>query len=159
MLFEHKFLYRRIKSVLPEGDARRPARRGAGDAAGQAPDADRLRRLDLDLHGGGGRAGEVGGRGRGDRSADAGPLRRGDGARLGASGRAARWSSTRRQLTDGFGAEVAARLADAAFPWLDAPIRRVTYPDRPVPYARNLEKVLLPDKGKVLTEARELLAF
>ena len=63
------------------------------------------------------------------------------------------------QLTLGFGAEVAARLADAAFPWLDAPIRRVAYPDRPVPYARVLENELLPDKGKVLAAARELLRF
>ena len=47
----------------------------------------------------------------------------------------------------------------AGFPWLDAPIRRVTYPDRPVPYAKNLEKVLLPDKGKVVQAARELMAF
>ena len=63
------------------------------------------------------------------------------------------------QLTLGFGAEVAARLADAAFPWLDAPVRRVTYPDRPVPYARVLENELLPGKDKVLAAARELLAF
>ena len=63
------------------------------------------------------------------------------------------------QLTGGFGAEVAARLADAAFPWLDAPVRRVAYPDRPVPYAKNLEKALLPDRDKVLAAARELLAF
>jgi pyruvate/2-oxoglutarate/acetoin dehydrogenase E1 component len=63
------------------------------------------------------------------------------------------------QGTGGFGAEVAARLADAAFPWLDAPIRRVTYPDRPVPYSRVLEQVLLPDREKVLQAARELLAF
>ncbi|HEX9943717.1 MAG TPA: dehydrogenase E1 component subunit alpha/beta [Thermoanaerobaculia bacterium] len=62
-------------------------------------------------------------------------------------------------LTLGFGAEVAARLADAAFPWLDAPIRRVAYPDRPVPYAKNLEKVLLPDKGKVVKAAREVMGF
>jgi pyruvate/2-oxoglutarate/acetoin dehydrogenase E1 component len=61
--------------------------------------------------------------------------------------------------TLGFGAEVAARLADAAFPWLDAPVRRVTFPDRAVPYAKNLEKALMPDKGKVLAAARELLAF
>jgi len=54
---------------------------------------------------------------------------------------------------------VAARLADAAFPWLDAPVRRVTYPDRPVPYARVLENVLLPGKDKVLAEARTLLKF
>jgi pyruvate/2-oxoglutarate/acetoin dehydrogenase E1 component len=63
------------------------------------------------------------------------------------------------QLTLGFGAEVAARLADAAFPWLDAPIRRVAYPDRPVPYARVLENALLPDKSKALAAARELLKF
>jgi 2-oxoisovalerate dehydrogenase E1 component len=62
-------------------------------------------------------------------------------------------------LTLGFGAEVAARLADAAFPWLDAPIRRVAYPDRPVPYAKSLETVLLPDKSKVIAAAREILAF
>jgi pyruvate/2-oxoglutarate/acetoin dehydrogenase E1 component len=62
-------------------------------------------------------------------------------------------------LTLGFGAEVAARLADAAFPWLDAPIRRVTYPDRPVPYARPLENALLPNRDQVVAAARELLAF
>jgi 2-oxoisovalerate dehydrogenase E1 component beta subunit len=63
------------------------------------------------------------------------------------------------QLTLGFGAEIAARLADAAFPWLDAPLRRVAYPDRPVPYHKNLEKVLLPDASKVLAAAREVLAY
>ena len=63
------------------------------------------------------------------------------------------------QLTLGFGAEVAARLADAAFPWLDAPVRRVTYPDRPVPYARVLENVLLPGRDKVVAEARAVLKF
>jgi len=62
-------------------------------------------------------------------------------------------------LTGGFGAEVAARLADAAFPWLDAPLRRVAHADRPSPYAKNLEKVLLPAKDKVLAAARELAAW
>jgi 2-oxoisovalerate dehydrogenase E1 component beta subunit len=63
------------------------------------------------------------------------------------------------QLTGGFGAELAARIAEAAFAFLDAPIKRVAYPDRPVPYARALEQELLPTKEKVLAAARELLAY
>jgi 2-oxoisovalerate dehydrogenase E1 component len=63
------------------------------------------------------------------------------------------------QETLGFGAEVAARLADKAFPWLDAPIRRVAYPDRPVPYSKVLEQALLPTKEKVVAAARELVAY
>ena len=62
-------------------------------------------------------------------------------------------------VTLGFGAEVAARLADAAFPWLDAPIRRVAYPDRPVPYSKVLEQELLPSASKVVAAARELVAY
>jgi pyruvate/2-oxoglutarate/acetoin dehydrogenase E1 component len=62
-------------------------------------------------------------------------------------------------LTAGFGAEVVARLADAAFPWLDAPIRRVAYPDRPSPYAKVLEQQLLPDREKVVAAAREVVAY
>ncbi len=63
------------------------------------------------------------------------------------------------QGTAGFGAEVAARVADSAFAWLDAPVRRVTYPDRPVPYARPLESELLPSSDDVVAAARELLAY
>lgn len=63
------------------------------------------------------------------------------------------------QLTGGFGAEVAARIADRAFESLDAPVRRLAYPDRPVPYARNLEEVLLPSSAKVAEAVRELLAY
>src|SRR5262249_10198296 len=63
------------------------------------------------------------------------------------------------QLTLGFGAEAAARPADAASPWLDAPIRGVAYRDRPVPFAKNLEKVLLPDKEKVVEAARGVVGY
>ena len=38
-------------------------------------------------------------------------------------------------------------------------VRRVAYPDLPVPYAKNLEKVLLPDREKVVAAARELMAY
>ncbi len=63
------------------------------------------------------------------------------------------------QGTAGFGAEVAARIADGAFAWLDAPVRRVSYPDLPVPWAKVLEQELLPGKERVLAAAREVLAF
>ncbi|MFP3940241.1 MAG: thiamine pyrophosphate-dependent enzyme [Thermoanaerobaculia bacterium] len=63
------------------------------------------------------------------------------------------------QRTGGFGAEVAARIADGAFSWLDAPVRRVAYPDRPSPYSKVLERALLPGKEDVLAAARELLAY
>jgi 2-oxoisovalerate dehydrogenase E1 component len=63
------------------------------------------------------------------------------------------------QLTGGFGAEIAARIAERAFSWLDAPVRRVAYPDRPSPYSKILERQLMPDKDKVLAAAREVLAY
>ena len=63
------------------------------------------------------------------------------------------------QGTGGFGGEVVARLADSAFPWLDAPIKRVTHVDRPSPFAKHLEKVLLPSLDQVLKTAREVLAY
>ncbi len=63
------------------------------------------------------------------------------------------------QTTGGFGGEIAARIADQGFPFLDAPVKRVGYPDRPSPYARALEQALLPDKAKLLAAAREVLAF
>ncbi len=61
------------------------------------------------------------------------------------------------QETGGFGGEIAARLADRAFLWLDAPVRRVAYPDRPVPYAKALETELLPNSERVVNEALELV--
>ena len=63
------------------------------------------------------------------------------------------------QGTGGFGGEVVAQIADQAFAWLDAPVRRVAHPDRPSPFAKNLEKALLPGKEAVLAAARELVAF
>ena len=47
-------------------------------------------------------------------------------------------------LSSGVGGEIAARLADAQFFDLDAPIRRVAAPDTPVPYARALEEAFIP---------------
>ena len=63
------------------------------------------------------------------------------------------------QRTGGFGAEVAAGISERIFAWLDGPVIRVAYPDRPVPYARNLEQSLLPGVDRVVAAVKETLAF
>jgi len=62
-------------------------------------------------------------------------------------------------LTGGAGAEFAARIAEKAFDYLDAPIKRIAALDVPTPYAPPLEAFYLPDKVKVLAAARELLRY
>ena len=60
-------------------------------------------------------------------------------------------------LTGGWGAEVAARLAQAAFYYLDKPITRVAAPDTPLPCAASLERVYVPNAQRVIEEVRHLL--
>jgi 2-oxoisovalerate dehydrogenase E1 component len=60
------------------------------------------------------------------------------------------------QLTAGFGAEIAARIADELFHWLDAPIRRVAAMDTPVAYAPELEEEILPQSADILAAIREI---
>jgi 2-oxoisovalerate dehydrogenase E1 component len=57
----------------------------------------------------------------------------------------------------GFGAELSARAAESAFRYLDAPIVRVTGKDCPVPYCKDLEDEVLPQK-KDLEEALRTLS-
>ena len=62
-------------------------------------------------------------------------------------------------LTGGFGAEVAAIVADAAFEHLDAPVRRIAAIDTPVPFAPPLEREYMPLEDDILAAARELAAY
>ncbi|HEX9692634.1 MAG TPA: transketolase C-terminal domain-containing protein, partial [Gemmatimonadales bacterium] len=62
-------------------------------------------------------------------------------------------------LSWGYGAELAARIADDLFPWLDAPVRRVAATDTFVAYAPELEDVILPQAEDLAAAIRELHAF
>jgi 2-oxoisovalerate dehydrogenase E1 component len=62
-------------------------------------------------------------------------------------------------LSWGYGAEIAARIADEFFVWLDAPVRRVASTDTFVAYAPELEDVILPQAGDVATAIRDISRF
>jgi 2-oxoisovalerate dehydrogenase E1 component beta subunit len=61
--------------------------------------------------------------------------------------------------TSGFGAEIAATIAEEAFETLDAPVMRITAPDTPVPFSPPLEKAYLPQAGDVLAGIERLAAY
>jgi 2-oxoisovalerate dehydrogenase E1 component len=63
------------------------------------------------------------------------------------------------QLTCGFGAELAARIAGDLFEYLDAPVRRVAALDTPVAYAPDLEEAILPQAADVLTAILETARY
>ena len=63
------------------------------------------------------------------------------------------------QLTCGFGAELAARIAGDLFPHLDAPVRRVAALDTPVAYHPDLEEAILPQSADILKAIRETAAY
>jgi pyruvate/2-oxoglutarate/acetoin dehydrogenase E1 component len=61
--------------------------------------------------------------------------------------------------TGGIGGEIAAILAEECFNALDAPIMRIAAPDIPVPYSPPLEDFFLPKAHDVITAARQLAAY
>lgn len=161
LFFEHKYLYRRIKEVLPEAGEGRPATRlGEARVAREGSDvtligygASTWTALDA--------AEALAAEGVEAEVVDLRTLVPLDEETVLASVR-----RTGRvvivhedQETGGFGAEVAARVADRAFSWLDAPIKRVAYPDRPSPYSKVLERELLPGVGEVVEAARAVLSY
>jgi pyruvate dehydrogenase E1 component beta subunit len=58
----------------------------------------------------------------------------------------------------GIGAEIASRIQEEAFDYLDAPIHRVSGIEVPLPYAKNLEQAAIPDAQRVMKAVKELLA-
>jgi pyruvate dehydrogenase E1 component beta subunit len=56
----------------------------------------------------------------------------------------------------GIGAEIAAIVMEECFDWLDAPLKRVTGKDVPLPYAANLERLALPQVEDIVAAAHEV---
>jgi pyruvate/2-oxoglutarate/acetoin dehydrogenase E1 component len=61
--------------------------------------------------------------------------------------------------TGGFGAEIAATIAEDAFEDLDAPVKRIAAPDSPVPFSPPLEKAYIPQVDGVAEGLRELAEY
>ncbi len=61
--------------------------------------------------------------------------------------------------TLGIGAELSARITEERFEFLDAPVLRITYPDAHCPFSQPLERANLPDAGKIEAGLRKLAAY
>lgn len=159
LYFEHKYLYRRIKEEMPTGDhvvpigKARTAREGkdisiityaatmwkALEAAEQLEKEDGLQAEVIDL-----------------RSL----LPLDDEAILATVKKTSRVMIVHEDTrTGGIAGEVAARINEHGFEWLDAPILRVTAADVPLPYAPSLEDYVLPQTADIVTVARKLAAY
>lgn len=158
LYFEHKFLYRRIKEELPEGDWIVPI--GKARVAREGDDLSVIT-FGACVHHALEAADELEKEGVTMEVVDLRTLLPMDRDAIHATAR-----KTNRvivyheaQRTGGIGAEIAAILAEECFAWLDAPVMRVTAPDSPVPYAPPLEAAFLPGKDALLTAARRIAAF
>ena len=153
---EHKGLYRNVRGEVPAGEHAVPI--GKARVAREGSELSVIAygsSVHLALQ-----AAEELGRGRrGDRPAQPLPARhRGDPARASARPRKVlvAHEATR---SCGVGAEVAALIAEEAFEDLDAPIRRLTAPDVPIPFSPPLEQAVLPQLDDMKEACRELLAY
>src|SRR5215210_5170624 len=154
LFFEHKYLYRRIKEELPQGDhvvpigKARVAREGtdlsiityaatvwkALEAAEQLQREDGLSTEVIDLR-------------------SLAPLD--DEAILSTVRKTNRVLVVHEDTrTGGIAGEITARINEHAFGWLDAPIKRVAAHDVPLPYAPQLEDFVLPQTADIARAAR-----
>lgn len=158
LYFEHKFLYRRVKEDLPEGDWIVPI--GKARTAHEGDDLSVIT-FGACVHHALEAAEELEKEGVSMEIVDLRTLLPMDRDAIHA---AARKTSKvivyhEAQRTGGIGAEIAAILAEECFEWLDAPVLRVTAPDSPVPYAPPLEAAFLPGKDALIAAARRLAAY
>jgi pyruvate/2-oxoglutarate/acetoin dehydrogenase E1 component len=161
LFFEHKYLYRRIKEELPAG--------GENDGVvpiGQAKVAREGRDLSVItygamLHVALEAAGRLEGEGISLEVLDLRTLKPLDEEAIFATVRKTNRVIvlTEEQITGSVAGDVAARIAQHAFEWLDGPVHRLCCPDTPVPYSPSLEEVYLPNVDKLVARVRELASY
>jgi pyruvate dehydrogenase E1 component beta subunit len=54
------------------------------------------------------------------------------------------------------GAEISHQVTERAFDYLDAPVKRISCAEAPMPYAKNLEELALPDVPKIVAAVKEV---
>jgi 2-oxoisovalerate dehydrogenase E1 component beta subunit len=159
LFFEHKYLYRRVKDVMPEGDhvvpigKARVAREGtdlsiityaatvwkALDAAEQLEREDGISVEVIDLRT---------------------LLPMDDEAIVATVKKTNRVMIVHEDTrTGGIAGEITARINETCFAWLDAPVLRVTAHDVPLPYSPPLEDFVLPQVSDIVTVARHLARY
>ena len=159
LFLEHKYLYRRQKAVLPEGDHVTPL----GRAAIRRPGKDAVvLTYGWMVHEAVAVADALAAEGVGEvEVVDLRSLLPFDAetilARAGACHRVLVLHED--TLTGGFGGELAALVGEHAFESLDAPVMRLAALDTPVPFAQPLEKAFLPGREKIDPALRSLLAW
>ena len=62
-------------------------------------------------------------------------------------------------LTGGFGAEIAARISDNCFKYLDGPVKRIAAQDAHIPYSPILENAVLPSRQQIYNGIKDLIEF
>jgi 2-oxoisovalerate dehydrogenase E1 component beta subunit len=158
IFLEHKFLYRRVKELLPEGDGVVPIGKAALRRSGKhvtvltygacvwtaLSAAERLAAEGIEI--------EV---------IDLRTLHPLDEETILESVRRTSKCIVLHEdtRTAGLGGELAALLAEKAFEYLDGPIIRVTAPDTSVPFAPSLEEAFLPNMNTLIRAVRKLTAY
>ena len=159
LYFEHKYLYRRIKDELPQGDQ-------AKVPIGQARLAREGRDLSIItwgamLHVALEAAGRLEAEGISLEIIDLRTLKPLDQEAILATVRKTSRVIvlSEEQATGSVAGEVAARIAQHGFEWLDGPVHRLCCPDTPVPYSPTLEEAYLPNVDKLVAKVRELASY
>ena len=158
LYFEHKYLYRRIKGELPEGDGLVTI--GKANLAREGRDLSVITYGAM-LHVALEAAGRLEAEGISLEVLDLRTIKPLDEEAILATVRKTSRVIvlTEEQTTGSVAGDVAARIAQHAFEWLDGPVHRLCCPDTPVPYSPTLEEAYLPNVDKLVAKVRELASY